>query len=440
MTKLGTHLNKPQKRSVFGLFVFAIVVAILTGVAYTAYSEYKDGANNVLAQSQTLAVTLGKNDELTRFGDNAEEVNSVSYKYLSSLLGQFNQIPVGVINSVFILGQRDDGSVFFYVGSDGGNVAPGTTYQEASTGLKRVFSTGISESFIETNSWGSWLTGATPIKSSDGEVLGVVTVYSSTNGLFTNLFYRVGLPGLLMLIVVVGLLAVFRRINVRQQAIIYQRSVFITTTSHDIRSPLRGIMWALDLMKNPKADREVLISKMEIQMKYVIDLVESVLATVRTDFALNKFRRIKQDIIPLLVKAVDSQRLSAEQYGIKLQMDLPHHMFAKVDEGLMSEVISNLLSNAIKYTKQNTTVLVKAQVSDSSATFSVSDQGEGMTTEEQSRLFESFYRTESAKLSGRPGTGMGLALVKEIVSKHRGSISVESILGKGSIFTVKLPK
>lgn len=428
----------------FILFNFAMAAVILLGIGYAGYAEYRDELGNLLGEVQSIAITLNQASVPSRFGDTPQEKQAESYKQLSSIVGQFDRVPVGNIDSVFLLGQRDDGSIFFYVGSgdkSGPNQSSfGNTYTEASKNIKQVFTTGQAASFVEHNQWGSWMTGAAPIKLTNGSTAGVLTVYSSESQAIIGIFYRVILPGLLALLGIILLLIVLQRSNRRQQAISYQRSVFLTTTSHDIRSPLRGILWALDLMKNPKADREVLIAKMEVQLKYVIDLVESVLATVRTDFALRQFRKKDQDIIPILSKAVESQSLSAEQYGVTIHMDMPAHLQARVDENLVAEIANNLLSNAIKYTKPNSNIIIKAWQRDSSVWFSVSDEGEGMTPDEQARLFGAFYRTESAKMSGRPGTGMGLTLVKDMVSRHKGGITVKSKLHEGSTFTVRLPK
>ena len=422
----------------------AIIVATLLGTAYTAYAEYDDEAQNLLSQAQGIAVALTQDEHLTRLKDTSSGQQTATYQRLKKFMQHVNSQPESKINSMFLVGQRKDKSTFLYLGAgkqEGIDQIPvGTTYKDTAGKLREVFRTGQAQSYIERNEWGSWMTGAAPIILDDGTIAGVLTVYSSETELLHEVLVRVALPGSITIIGVFILLFALYQINRHQQAVMYQRSVFLASTSHDVRSPLRGILWALELIRNPKADRAVLIEKMERQLKYVLELVESVLNTVRADLELQSFKKESRDIIPLIQKSIESHELSAEQYGVKIETTLPLHLSAHIDKNLMREVINNLLSNAIKYTKENSVIHVKAGQAHGKKWFSIQDEGEGMTAEETAHLFEPFYRTEQAKSSGKPGTGMGLAMVKDIVKRHKGKIEVTSKPEKGSTFRVTLPK
>jgi len=426
------------------LFSVAIIVATILGVTYTAVAEYRDESQNLLSQAQSVAVALAQDEYIEPLTDKVNGQQAATYKRLKKFMQNLNTLPESKINSMFLIGQRKDGSTFLYLGAgkqEGIDQVPvGTTYTDTSRKLREVFQTGNAGSYIERNQWGSWMTGAAPIILDDGKMAGVLVVYSSEAELLQEVAVRIALPGVITILGVLILLLALYQINRHQQTIMYQRSVFLASTSHDVRSPLRGILWALELMKNPKADKALLIEKMERQLKYVLELVESVLNTVRADLEMQKFKRNSHDIIPLIQESVESHELSAEQYGVKIETNLPMHLLAHIDESLIREVVNNLLSNAIKYTRSDSTIHIRAGQENGHVWFSVRDEGEGMSKDQTVRLFEPFYRTEQAKLSGKPGTGMGLAMVKDIVKRHKGKVDVTSTPGKGSTFRVTLPQ
>lgn len=421
----------------------AIIGSIVVGTVGATYAEYHDELSNLLDQSDAIAVVIARGDvteQLTSTIHSSSE--AATYARVNAMIQRLSETSFMRDSSLYILGQRSDTSVFLYAGHDArtgtGASQIGVTYDDTSGNIKRVFATRQASSYVEKNQWGSWVTASSPIILNDGTVAGVLTVYRSESDLLTGLLYRLAIPSLVALVGVVALLVVLSRIYKRQQDILRQRAFFLTTTSHDVRSPLQGIRWALDLMKNPKADRAALIKKMDDQLKYVIDLVESVLATIRIDFALGEFTKVMQDVVPIFEKAITAQRLTAEQYNVTIKTDFPGQLAARVDKQLLGELISNLLSNALKYTRPGSTVVIRVW-QDHFFNFSVSDEGEGMTEDERAQLFKPFYRTQKAIDSRKPGTGMGLTLVKDIVQKHKGTIAVQSDLGKGSVFTVRLP-
>lgn len=432
MLKRKFHIDKTI------VFSVAIIAIILSSAVYAAYAEYKDELDGLVEQAQRASVML-RDDIAAPLTDNASETASLTYKHVRLNIDELSENQSSSAAAISVLGRRTDGTVFIYANSNTQSATPfAYTYPDPAGNIHRAFDSGVSSSFIERNQWGSWVTAATPIILSDGSIAGVMTLYKPESNFATGLFYRLAVPSLASLLGVIVLLVILRRVNKRQQAITQQRSVFLTTTSHDVRSPLQGIRWALDLLKDPRTDHAPIIAKMEDQLKYVIELVESVLSTVRTDIEFAGFKRTNQDLIPLFQKVISSHKLSAEQYGVTIQTDFPKQLNAYVDPVLISEVMGNLLSNAIKYTAKDTTVSAKVWGDKRRAYFSVEDHGKGIPADEVKNLFGSFYRSKDAQLSGKPGTGMGLTLTKEIVDKHKGKISVTSEVGKGSVFTVEL--
>ena len=109
------------------------------------------------------------------------------------------------------------------------------------------------------------------------------------------------------------------------------------------------------------------------------------------------------------------------------------------DREAIRRVVRNLLENAVKYSPEKRTVWVETVRENGNAVLTVRDEGMGIAADEQPRIFDKFVRGEAAKKACIQGTGIGLAMVKEIVQAHNGQVAVSSNIGKGSIFTVRLP-
>ena len=131
----------------------------------------------------------------------------------------------------------------------------------------------------------------------------------------------------------------------------------------------------------------------------------------------------------------------AAQQGIRLARriaaDLPPLV---ADADLLSRAIENLVSNAIKYSPSGTEVVIQASAAAEVVTVEVTDQGYGIPEADLARIFEKFYRVPRVQDAGTPGTGLGLALVREIAELHGGSVSVKSEVNAGSTFTLRLPR
>ncbi|MCP4647638.1 MAG: hypothetical protein GY852_07875, partial [bacterium] len=142
-----------------------------------------------------------------------------------------------------------------------------------------------------------------------------------------------------------------------------------------------------------------------------------------------------QDVIDQVVGAVKRQ---SPEHRLKqdVSSDLP---FVRADQLRLERVLYNLLENATKYSPEGSDILVSAEKRNNSIVVSVSDDGGGINTEDQKKVFESFHRISEHKLAGITGTGLGLSVCKILVEAHGGSIWVESETGYGSTFSFSLP-
>jgi two-component system phosphate regulon sensor histidine kinase PhoR len=223
------------------------------------------------------------------------------------------------------------------------------------------------------------------------------------------------------------------------------RRDFVANVSHEIKTPLTAIKGFVETLHHGKVETEEETSRfLEIIQKHVDRLnsiIEDLLALSRIEQEDEgktisfQFGNIG-DMIPA---AVQICRPKAEEKNIQIDILDCDEIRAKFDPPLLEQAVVNLLDNAIKYSNPEGTIEVKAVEKDSEVLISVEDHGSGIAQKHLPRLFERFYRVDKARSRQLGGTGLGLAIVKHIAQAHGGRVSVDSTLGKGSIFTIHLP-
>jgi len=222
------------------------------------------------------------------------------------------------------------------------------------------------------------------------------------------------------------------------------KDMFISMASHELRAPLTAIKGYLDLMKSDKAlvlgvDSARYLENITASSKRLEHLVEDMLEVSRLEG--NRFPLEITDFDPdsLIRQSVEEMRSQAIQKNLVLEYEPPAVPVAvRADLNRFKQVVVNLIGNALKYTdKGNVKVSVAAKKDDFSIT--VADTGMGISSEEQVNLFQKFYRVKTEKTKNIIGTGLGLWITMETVKRMKGKITVESIEGVGSHFTVHLP-
>ena len=142
----------------------------------------------------------------------------------------------------------------------------------------------------------------------------------------------------------------------------------------------------------------------------------------------------------VIAEAMDRTRLPAQSKNINLVSGMPQPATVHGDQAQLVTALRNLMDNAVRYSPDNTQVGIGLAVADGVVSVSISDQGDGLTPQEQDRVFERFYRVDTARSRHTGGTGLGLSIVKHIVSNHGGEVTVWSTPKMGSTFTVRLPQ
>jgi two-component system phosphate regulon sensor histidine kinase PhoR len=224
------------------------------------------------------------------------------------------------------------------------------------------------------------------------------------------------------------------------------RQDFVANVSHELRTPITSVKGFAETlldgaMKDPETAERFLkiIVRQSIQLESIIrDLLE--LSRLEQNSAQTLDRQ-QTPVAGILKNALELCQGRAADRGVKLSLACEEGLTAVVHAGLMEQAVVNLIDNAIKYgtTSENARVDVEAVREASCVRISVRDFGNGIEHKHLDRLFERFYRVDKGRSRELGGTGLGLAIVKHIVLIHKGTVDVESELGKGATFTIRLP-
>jgi len=242
----------------------------------------------------------------------------------------------------------------------------------------------------------------------------------------------------------VGVTITFHDVT-RQREIDRMKTEFVSTVSHELRTPLTSIKGSLHLLLSDPSltldntQRQLI----DISVKNTDRLIR--LITNILDISKIEAGHIQLDLGPHRVDefvsvAVDGIAAFAESRGITITVDTDAGLPSlKVDVDRMVQVVTNLLSNAIKFSPPGGGVRVTVKATGRQAELRVRDQGRGIAAEDMGKLFKKFQQLDGSNVRSVGGTGLGLAICRGIVEEHGGSIGVESQLGQGATFIVKLP-
>jgi heavy metal sensor kinase len=211
--------------------------------------------------------------------------------------------------------------------------------------------------------------------------------------------------------------------------------------AHDLRSPLTRIRAAAEMAQAgaPRGAAEAsLAATATEECDRLLELINTNLEITETESGAAYLKRADVDLVELVRDACELFQTVAEDRKLELTAALPAQCGLRADRQRLQRVIANLLDNALKYTPAGGQVSITLVDEGSRVRLSFADSGVGISAEERARIFERFYRSDRSR--SQPGNGLGLALCLASVRAHGGEISVESQAGRGSTFTVSLPR
>lgn len=218
---------------------------------------------------------------------------------------------------------------------------------------------------------------------------------------------------------------------------------FVSNVSHELRTPLTSIIGYLDLVQEEAEDTGLTgtipqaVQVAQRNSERLLLLVSDLLTAATGSVALE---HSPVSVAELINAGLRSAAPRAASDDVELVADCPPGLTLQADPVRMAQVLDNLLSNAMKYSPGGGIVTVRAWAEAGNIFLQVQDSGMGMTEEDQRELFTKFFRTGAVRRAGIPGAGLGLAITKNIVEAHGGTISLVSAPGRGSTFTVCLPE
>ncbi len=230
----------------------------------------------------------------------------------------------------------------------------------------------------------------------------------------------------------------------RLRALEQLRRDFVANVSHELHTPLASIKaFAETLLAGALEDpdhRREFVEAIEKDADRMTSLVEDLLHLAFIESGRQGLRLEPVSLADLARDETARLKPLAEKKKIKLdcQWD-PAIPLVRADKNQIRQVVTNFLDNAIKFNKEGGRVGISADVKDGFVALSIEDTGIGIPSEDLARIFERFYRVDKARSRELGGTGLGLAIVKHIAESHGGSVSVESVEGKGSVFRLTLP-
>ena len=220
-----------------------------------------------------------------------------------------------------------------------------------------------------------------------------------------------------------------------------QRREFTANVSHELKTPLQSILGSAELLENGLVKAEDVpqfVGRIRAEAERLVSLIEDIIRLSRLD-EHGEMPSEEVDLYTLAKAEIAALSPLAEQKRVSVTLGGAPVVVCGVPQ-LLREILSNLCTNAVKYNVEGGSVAVTVRDAGKSAVLTVADTGIGIPKEAQSRVFERFYRVDKSHSRETGGTGLGLSIVKHAVEYMGGSVSLVSAPGKGSTFTVTLPK
>ena len=266
---------------------------------------------------------------------------------------------------------------------------------------------------------------------------------------YQSFVFKKTLPQILFSLLLFGMTTlafglVYRSLR-QQERLTALKNDFISNITHELKTPIATVSVAIEALQNfnalqkPELTKEYLdISKNELSRLSM--LVDKVLKLSVFEQKEPELKKEIIDLASLVAQVLDSMRLQFEKLGVKIAFDTEgaDHTYIEADKTHLTSVIYNLLDNAIKYDGKN--VNIQFATDQNALKMSIEDDGCGIASEYQAKIFDKFFRVPKGDIHNVKGYGLGLSYVASIVKQHGGRIEVQSVLEKGSTFSVFLPK
>ena len=226
------------------------------------------------------------------------------------------------------------------------------------------------------------------------------------------------------------------------------RADFVANASHELRTPLAALSGFIETLQGSAREdakaRERFLAIMQEQARRMARLIDDLLSLSRIELNAHRRPDTPVDLVPIVRQVVDGLEMLAQERGVAVNVEAANALTVLGDRDELVRVFENLIENALKYGAAGKRVDIRLAAGASAdgepeAQVGVRDYGPGIAPVHLPRLTERFYRVDVTESRAQGGTGLGLALVKHILNRHHGRLTIESALGAGATFTVHLP-
>ncbi len=470
---LISPLKKTASGKILLLNIFIVFVAglALSLIVFNTVNEQKRSV--LVHRAESVSATIDSSLFLNLSAEESD-ANKIEYKKLKSIFKSVAGVNPDV-RFVYAFGKSDDGKIYFYADSEDPSSKdfspPGQEYPEASDVLVSTFESG--KSAIEgpvTDRWGTWISAISPleiktnkvnvnasssVKSAEEYVKTVVIGMDieAKSYLADIIAYSVAPIGV-SLIIILFLYFNFRTRR-KNDEITATKLSFVELASHELRSPLAGIRWALESLLSPismlqtDTDKSFAVKNEKKLLSDIYDRSNAMMTTINnvTDvIALEsgiarKFDLVSLDLRNVLSEAISKVKAEAEKKLVIIEENLPspNEVIIEGDLDHLSRAYSEIIINAITYSKPGDKVYIKCEAHNQFVIVDIIDNGIGIHPEIVSaagKKFTIFHRSSSYKVGG---TGLGIYLAQKIFEMHGGKISFSSGKGQGTVVHTRLP-
>jgi signal transduction histidine kinase len=249
--------------------------------------------------------------------------------------------------------------------------------------------------------------------------------------------------GVLSLLLVGGLVLTYRSVS-KEVALARLKSDFVSNVSHELRTPLSLIRLYAETLELRRVQGEQKTTEyyaiIRKESERLTALINNILDFSRIEAGRKEYEFRQTDLAELVTNTLDAYRDQIDEHGFtferSIDLSLPP---VRVDQEAIARSLVNLVNNALKYSDREKFLAVKLYRTEGVVKLEVADRGIGIARNEQSKIFEKFYRAGDPLVHNTKGSGLGLSLVRHIAHAHGGEVDVESAPGKGSRFTLTLP-
>jgi signal transduction histidine kinase len=260
----------------------------------------------------------------------------------------------------------------------------------------------------------------------------------------SNFLLNISMSILLAVVLLGGIVLALRTAS-REIYVSQIKADFVSNVSHELRTPLASIrvfgeFLRLGRVRNEEKTREY-GEYIETESRRLTQLINNILDFSKIESGAKTYQFETVDLADVLTDTLRSLEVSLRHKGFRLDYDAPAHPLPELelDADAIGQAVSNLVDNAVKYSNGATDIKIRLARLDDEVVVSVQDHGIGISRDEQEKIFERFHRVSTGLIHDVKGSGLGLSIVSHIVKAHGGAVRVESELGRGSTFSIRLP-